>query len=246
MAIRRGILMGVVFLAAAASAALADDFSDANARYQAGDFKTAVEKYESVVKARGGTASIYYNLGNAYFRLGQKGKARLSYERALSLSPRDRDIRWNLDILKGTLEDRIETAAPFWLDALDRVALFVTADEAALLFSLSLFLLALSAWGSRLERVRRAAGLIAVLALAMGIFSSIIFFRVWVRVKDPRFIITAQETPVRYGPSDKETKAFVLHAGAAARLTDRTKDWVYVALDDKRAGWVPVSTGEML
>jgi len=47
-----------------------------------------------------------------------------------------------------------------------------------------------------------------------------------------------KEVTARYGPSDKETKAFVLHEGASAKVLDQTDGWYYIFLQDKNTGWV--------
>ena len=58
---------------------------------------------------------IYYNLGNAYFRDNQIGKAILNYNRALLLSPGDSDIRHNLRFANTRIEDKIIPSNRFFL-----------------------------------------------------------------------------------------------------------------------------------
>lgn len=41
---------------------------------------------------------------NAYFKLGNKGKAILNYERALQLLPRDADVKSNLVYARSLIE----------------------------------------------------------------------------------------------------------------------------------------------
>ena len=62
-------------------------FTRANADYAAGKFPSAIEGYESLVKSGQWNPSLFYNLGNAYFRTGDLGRAILNYERALALDP---------------------------------------------------------------------------------------------------------------------------------------------------------------
>src|SRR3989338_6537720 len=106
----RRLILAAVFSLFFAATAFAGGFEDGNAKYRAGDFKGAAAAYEPLIAAGEGTAAVYYNLGNTYFRLGQKGKAVAHYRRALRLSPRDADTRWNLQILKSTLPDKIEAS----------------------------------------------------------------------------------------------------------------------------------------
>ena len=98
-------LVGASSLLAADSSSL---FAEASAKYAAGDFKAAAALYQQIVDSKKATAAVYYNLGNAHLRLGKKGAALIDYERAFKASPRDRDLRWNLSVLKNSLPDRFE------------------------------------------------------------------------------------------------------------------------------------------
>ena len=62
-------------------------FNKANADYAAGHFPDAIVGYESLVKNRQWNPVLFYDLGNAYYRTGDFGRAILNYERALALDP---------------------------------------------------------------------------------------------------------------------------------------------------------------
>ena len=81
-------------------------FDQGNKAYQAGDFATAKERYEGLVKVGNGGVALSLNLGNTYFRLGELGQARLWYERALEAAPREEDARYNRDIVRERVGDR--------------------------------------------------------------------------------------------------------------------------------------------
>ena len=72
----------------------------ANADYEQGQYQRAIEKYEQIVPLfRNGI--VYYNLGNAYFRLEERGKAIVNYERAKRLMPRDKDNAFQPEARRG-------------------------------------------------------------------------------------------------------------------------------------------------
>lgn len=87
----------------------AELFEQGNKAYQAGDFATAKERYETLAKEGNGGLALSLNLGNTYYRLGQMGRARLWYERALEAAPRDDDARYNRDIVRDRVGEK-ETA----------------------------------------------------------------------------------------------------------------------------------------
>ena len=53
-----------------------------------------------------GTVSpaIYFNLGNAYFKAGQLGRAIAALREAEKLAPRDPDVRANLQFIRGRVQ----------------------------------------------------------------------------------------------------------------------------------------------
>ena len=90
-----------------ASAAFAESpFEKSVQLYQNGKFEDAAKSLEGILKQNKESAAVYYNLGNAYYKLNQKGRAVWAYERALRLDPRDSDIRANLDLMKKQLVDK--------------------------------------------------------------------------------------------------------------------------------------------
>jgi len=99
-------------------------FFKANEAYKAGDFKEAIQGYEGLIRSGIVDGHIYYNLGNAYFRLNRLGHAILNYEKARLLMPRDADLLFNLSQARGKIQDAIPPSqgfmagAFFWLEAL--------------------------------------------------------------------------------------------------------------------------------
>jgi tetratricopeptide (TPR) repeat protein len=75
-------------------------YNRAGRAYEAEQYEEAVALYEAIAKRRIRAGRVYYNLGNAYFKAGQLGKAILSYERARRLLPRDEDIEANLGFVR--------------------------------------------------------------------------------------------------------------------------------------------------
>ena len=76
---------------------VAYDLSSANKAYQEGSFPQAIDQYEQL-RAQGLDHWIlYYDLGNAYYKAGQSGKAAANYLRAFRRNPSDRDLVFNLN-----------------------------------------------------------------------------------------------------------------------------------------------------
>ena len=71
-------------------------FFHANALYGEERWAEAAAEYERVLAAGWESGNLYFNLGNAWFRAGDVGRAVLDYERARRLLPRDPDVQANL------------------------------------------------------------------------------------------------------------------------------------------------------
>src|SRR6266511_1280556 len=76
------------------------DFTKANEEYAQGHFTEAISGYETLVRAGQWSANLFYDLGNAYFRTGEFGRAILNYERALALERHHPEAAANLQIAR--------------------------------------------------------------------------------------------------------------------------------------------------
>ena len=74
--------------------------------YTADNFALAEQLYTAAMKESGTSSTLFYNLGNAYYRQGNLGKAIVNYERALKLDPTNDDARANLEFVKTKITDR--------------------------------------------------------------------------------------------------------------------------------------------
>src|SRR5437867_11361544 len=81
-----------------ASAFAQTDFDKANQEYAQGQFKEAVAGYETLVRSGPVSANLFYDIGNAYFRTGDFGRAILNYERALAVERHHPEAAANLQI----------------------------------------------------------------------------------------------------------------------------------------------------
>src|SRR5580765_5813741 len=75
-------------------------FNKANQEYAQGHFKEAITGYEALVHGGQWNANLFYNLGNAYFRTRDFGRAILNYERALALDRHHPEATANLQIAR--------------------------------------------------------------------------------------------------------------------------------------------------
>src|ERR1043166_6905842 len=96
----RYITCAVLCLFIATSAFAQAEFAKANQEFAQGHFKEAIAGYEALVRAGQWNANLIYDLGNAYFRTRDFGRAILNYERALALDNHHPEATANLQIAR--------------------------------------------------------------------------------------------------------------------------------------------------
>lgn len=235
--------MNLVLAALALTGAVDEWFERANQDYYRGDFAAATAGYERVLALGVPSADLYYNLGSAYLRAGRIGHAIWSYERALSLAPKDEDAAWNLEAARreaqSRWEDRLqgEAADPLWIRAVTWTGRPALTWAFACAYVAFFAALCLRRWASGVPRagLGAAAALLAVFALAAGgVFGGRVVHDRHVR----RGIVLADEVSARDGPEEGARVAFQVHGGHKVRLMEREAGWVRVRLGNGLEGWL--------
>ena len=80
----------------------------ANKAYTDGLYANSIELYKDVLKNGHESAELYYNIGNAYYKMNDYSSAILYYERGKRLDPGNEDINFNLKIVNNKIADKIE------------------------------------------------------------------------------------------------------------------------------------------
>jgi len=238
------VLLGISLLADP-SAGQEEIFERGNQLYQAGDYPAAIEAYETVGAAGFESYALHYNLGNAYFKVGDLGRSILNWERALTLEPGAEDAVANLELAAGLTVDEVEPLPRFWL-------LAVVSWWVSLLPRTVLILVVGGGWialaGGVTVRVltrepglrRLATGtLLAGLAL-VAVFGANLFARELGLGHPERGVVLVEVVPVRSAPSDDDNLTlFEIHEGTRVRIDQLTEEWAEIVLGDGKVGWIP-------
>ena len=185
---------------------------------------------------------IYYNIGNAYFRADDLGRAILNYRRAEQFTPNDHNIQQNLsyarkrrkDALGETEETKVLQTLLFWhydFSFSQRFTFFVTVfltfwtAAATLIFLKRPFL-------------KWIMGTTAILSVVFGV--SLVTESRTIQSKRPGVIIS-DEIIARKGDSESYEASFQepLHAGTEFTLIENRQNWLHIELIDGRQCWLP-------
>ena len=219
--------------------------------YQKGDYAEAITLYEQSAEQDGVSSAFYYNLGNACYKDKRYPDAILNYERALLLDPSNDDARFNLDMARAYVTDKIEPVGTFFLvrwvnsvrDLFSSDTWAVIAVIAFLLF-LTGVVLYFFCGNVALRKLGFFAGLLALLvSLGANRFAAV---QKDILTRHDSAIVFAPTLTAKSSPSESGTDLFVLHEGTKVRLLDKVGAWSEILLEDGNRGWVPTEKLEVI
>lgn len=216
---------------------------EADSAYARGEYQQAIKDYEALLK-QGASADLYYNLGNAYYRSENITRAVLNYERALLLSPGDRDIRFNLQIAQSKTIDRIVPESEMFfftwyrslvnLMSVDGWARTSLVSLALVIILLLVYLFSDRIW---LRKIGFFGGFVLlVLFILSNVFA-------WQQKQNLLYrkgaIVITPSVTVKSTPASNGTDLFVLHEGTKVTITDGSmKGWKEIRIADGKEGWL--------
>lgn len=245
------ILLVVSVVAMGAEPMSSEHWETGNKAYIDGDYNKAIAEYNAILDGGEYSMKLYYNLANAYFKVGSIGKSILYYNKALRIAPSQEDIRHNLAIAEAQTKDRIVAIPEFfinrWLRTLRNTMSCGTWSLLSLLFFgvlLSFTLLFLLA-----SRIRwRKVGFYGAL-FSLVIFVAVTLFAISSRndiLQHEEAIVMGSAVSIKSSPDRSATDLFVLHEGTKVRIIAEVDEWREIVIADGKKGWVEVKNIEQI
>lgn len=223
--------------------------------YRNQEYKQSIELYEALVASgleeNRESAQIYFNLGNAYFRDHQLGKAILNYERAHLLAPGDADIRHNLRFANNHTEDRITPASNLfltnWFNGVRDLFSSNTWARLAVLFFVLLIVCVTLFLFVRVMLVRKIAFYTGLaLLLFVGIANAFAFSQKRERVHREYAIVMAGAARANASPDENSNLLFELHEGTKVKIKSSDGDWYEIEIANGSVGWTSKKNVEII
>ena len=216
-------------------------FSKANQEYASGDFQSAANDYDELVRSGQDAPNLFYNLGNAYFRKKDFGRAILNYERALALNRNLPEARANLRIAQDEAR-ALELTADRW----ERLFSFANENQfaiaAAIAFWVGIFAIALFVFNRR----RRFLAL-SILSLSIfAIATAGVYQLSHGKNGNGLAIVTGESVDARIATADNANRVLTLPAGSEIKIVSQRGDWIYAALPNNLQGWMPAKSAEQV
>jgi len=251
MKVMKKILYIGVLLLASLSIQAQDALEQANAAYSAGEFQTALELYQQEIAEKGESATLYYNIGNCYYRLNKIASGILSYERSLLLDPGNKDARFNLEIAKLKTVDRIEPLDEFFLTGWVRsIRNSISTDEWSC-FSIVCFLFLVAGaflfFFSRKIILKKIGFFSGLAFLILVIFGNVFAYQLKKELTNRNTaILLSPTTTIKSTPDNSGTDLFILHEGTKIEVKSKLGDWSEIETADGNVGWIRSSEIEII
>ena len=213
----------------------AAQFDAANKLYAQSKFAEAAAAYNKLIEEGSVTPALYFNLGNACFKSSQIGRSIAAYRQAEEMSPRDPDVRANLQFARNLVQGPKLGASRVqrWLGTLSTVE-WVALSTGGVWVTLGLLI-------ACLIKPTLKPALRSWIWLAIG--TSLVIFTctklaLSQNASHKIAIVAVNEASVRNGPFDESPTAFTAHDGAELRVLDHKDNWLQVTDGSTRVGWL--------
>ena len=241
--IKHKIVILLLLFTSVFSFAVSDLQVKAEKSYSEKNYKEAITLYETLLKEGLVSYKLYYNLGNAYYKNNELGKAIYNYELAHKLQPNNQDVKTNLKIANEKTIDKIESKENFFIGAIKSgvVNSMSTNDWAWLsIFSLTGSLaLAFMFFSTNHLLVKRIGFFLSGLSFIVFVGSMLLGFTALNDKQVTSFaIIINRESKIHEEPNTVSKAKFSLHEGTKVNVLETNTDWTNIKLENGNEGWV--------
>lgn len=226
-------------------------FEQASEAYENANFQEAIGLYEEIIDNGYESWEVYYNLGNAYYKQIDIGKAILNYERATRLLPDNEDIQYNLQLANLRVIDKIQSPPQFFFSKfVERIKNLFSIDSLSMIVLIAYIMtvvLIIIMMLVKLGSFRMMTKVITYVFVIVLILSSLLLYMKIHEMNHTRYgIILVPKVIVYSSPEENGTEIFSLHEGSKVKLTRAIDSWSQIRLTDGKTGWLKNDAFEII
>lgn len=246
--IKNGVLTLMIFFIVStfslkAQAPVSPLFEEGNTAYNNGDFFKAVTLYEQTLLTGKHSASLYFNLGNAYYRLNKVAESIYNYEKARQLDPENEDFKVNSAFAQNMTIDAIEPLPESQLSQVQN-SLYALASASIWSKIVVLFVWLFAIFFSiyllnKTIKLKRLFFVLSLFSLILFLSSFTIKFFANAEQENKKYaIIFSNEINIWSEPNLRAEIQFTLHEGTKVELLDSLDEWEKIRIANGSEGWI--------
>lgn len=209
-------------------------FLQANQDYNNGDFAKAIGQYKSLLNEDENNGILHFNLANAYFKEGQLAPAIFHYRQAQVQLPRDGDVSYNLNYVRGQRVEQVPIAKS-WVDYVA-----ISYSESLLI----LLVVSLLFWAQYVIGRTKLWRPLPILRniLAVVLLASLVLPGYYQFFAPQWGVVKSEKVSVYSGIGKDQVVLFALQQGAEVVVNKVIKSadetWAQIQIGDGNKGWV--------
>ncbi len=212
---------------------------DAERYYKNGDYNQSQIIYNELIQKNPSIGPLWYNLGNAYLKSNELGKAIFAYRKSAQLMGYDSDLSKNLALARQQVINQITDQDSFLiilrnrLMTLSLVTWFWLAN--GILFILLISYILLKRQCFRVELLRNLFLIFLIFTVcSWSVLGALYYHQLILK----HSVVIAEKSAVKSGPSQKLPTLFYIHEGIELTLLQQSNNWVKIKLSNGLQGWV--------
>ena len=221
-------------------------FEQGKSLYKAEKYQEAITSWMKILDHEKHSSELYFNLGNAHYKLNNIGPSIYYFEKALLLAPNDPDIKNNLSFAENAKVDAIDplpkTIFYKWYHSISDLLTFdgwaYTSVFMGIVFVVC-FLVYYFSYSEIIKRIFFVSSTISIFFLGMSL--SMAFSTYEDAINNNPAIIFAESTDVREAPNLRSEISFMLHEGTKVQILERDVDWGLIEIANGKEGWIPLT-----
>ena len=222
-------------------------FDEGNTLYNQGNYTEAIEKYTSIINNGSESAELYYNLGNAYYKINDIANSIFYFEKSLLLDPNNNETKNNLSFSQNMTIDRIENVP------VNQVSKFIsnftnlydynTWFLISIIFEfLSLIVFSLYLFNKNSDTKKRNFSIGSIFLFCFIIFLILGINSKSEYEKNNPAILFDNRISFKSEPNERSEELFLLNEGTKVNVLEKLNEWSLVELSNGSKGWILSST----
>lgn len=221
-------------------------FAKGNEYYAKAKYKEALDTYQKIIAKGSNSAAVYFNMGNASYKLEDIPSALLYYEKAHQILPSDEDIIFNIKFANSKTVDKIEEVPEFFINVWFKSLILSFSSNTLSILSVVFVLLGsgflILYFFANSLLIKKSSFFTALLLFLFGILTFFMVSKQSMYFEDhQQAIIFTNTVTVKSEPTEQSRALFVIHDGTKVNILERNSTWIKVGLANGNEGWMKVS-----